>query len=204
MMSRIPYLTARAARCAVALLALVTGTVGAGACSSGSSVAELQIVQTAVVDFGALEGDRPSLTAPGDLPFDLREQPDWIRLHADFRCVALDSAHSAVVISRLLSPGLDTMLTLQVDVMPRDGVTWKPLIELNGTVSDGASIAWSDPSVTLFPDGVDLLEAIALSPNPAYELRVTGEVPTEVDDLVINLLLELDFSTLPGGCPLAQ
>jgi hypothetical protein len=201
MNSRFPQFAARATRCAlaVALLAL-----GPGACSSGTSVAELQIVQTAVIDFGALEGDRPSLTADGALPFDLREEADWVRLHPGFRCVALDTTHSAVVVSRLLSPGLDTMLTLQVDVMPRGGVTWKPLIELNGTVADGASISWSDPSVTIFPDGVDLLEAIALSLNPGYELRVTGEVPTAVDDLVINLLLELDFSTLADGCPHAR
>ncbi len=196
MITRIPHLAARATLCGVAVAALALG-----ACGSGSSMAELQIVQTAVIDFGAMEGDRPSLTRDGDLPFDLREQPDWVRLHPSFRCVALDPIRSAVVISRLLSPGLDTMLTLQVDVMPRGGVTWKPLVELNGTVADGASIPWSDPSVTLFPDGVDLLEAIALSQSPGYELRVTGEVPTAVDDLVIHLLLKLDFSTLADGCP---
>jgi hypothetical protein len=195
MKARLPLLTS---------LALAGWALGAAACGSGTEIADLQLVQTVIVDFGAMEGDQPSLTSPGDLAFDLREEANWVRLQPGFRCVAIDPAGSAVVIDRLLSPGLDTMLTLQVDVMPRGGVTWKPLAELNGMVADGASIPWNDPSVTVFADGVDLLEAIALSDNPGYELRVTGEVPTPVDDLVVNLLLELDFSSVANGCPHAQ
>ncbi|MCB9786864.1 MAG: hypothetical protein H6744_09245 [Deltaproteobacteria bacterium] len=180
------------------LSALLSGPL---ACGSGNEITDLQLVQTVVVEFGAMEGDVPSLTSPGDVAFDLREEADWVRLHRGFRCVAADPDGSGILISRLLAPGLDTMLTLQIDVMPRGGVTWKPLVELNGTVTDGGFVPWSDPSVTIFADGVDLLEAIALSENPGYELRITGEVPAAIDDLVVDLLLELDFSTLAGGCP---
>ncbi|MGM0574249.1 MAG: hypothetical protein ACQEXJ_00760 [Myxococcota bacterium] len=167
-----------------------------------ATVLDLTVIhQVPFIEFGAMEGDVPEQSAPGEMVNDLRSVADYVRLEPHLLCAALDPRDSFVDVRTVLAPGLETPLTFQVDIAPASGTSWRPLFDLNGIVADGESMSLNDPRLLLYQEGLDLLSALALADPPVYELRVTGTVPQDIDDLTLGLDLAIDFSNHPRGCP---
>lgn len=165
------------------------------------TVADLTVIQQVRVEFGEMERDVAEETLPGSIVEDLRAEADYVRLAPSLRCAELDAADSLVEIRRLEAPGLETPLNLLVEIAPSGGVSWRDLAEFNGVVADDELIFFDAPGFVVFTEGADLLSALALSDEPIYELRLTAEVPDDIDDLTLDLELALDMSNLRRGCP---
>ena len=96
---------------------------------------------------------------------------------------------------------LDTTLFFLLEVTSRDGEDWRPLAEFTGLVTDAEVVSFDDPDVTLSEEGLEFLSAISMSAEPAYDLRITGEVPDGISELEVDLELEIAMSSIVGSCP---
>jgi len=170
------------------------------ACSS-ESIVDLSVTQTVEVDFHAMEGDAPSQTLPGEIVFDLRSEADYVDLESRLRCVGLDPYNSALHISRLDAEGLESFLDFRVDIAPYPGGSWTPLAKFAALVTDQSTRAFDDDGFEVYVVGLDVLEGVAFSATPQYELRVWSSVPTAVLDLEVRLDLTVVFSSEAGACP---
>jgi hypothetical protein len=167
-------------------------------CAS-ETVVDLELVQVVEVAFSQMEGDT-QYQAVVALQ-DLRAEADYVELQPSLRCVGLDPYASNISIVRLLAPALETFLVFQVDIAPHGSDVWTPLAGFEGFVADHEVVPFSDGDFVTYYDGLEVLDEHALGDQPSFDLRVTGEVPAAIDDLVLDLTLELDFSTDAGRCP---
>ena len=181
----------------ILLCALFALGIGA-ACSNETEVVDLSIVHGVYIDFDDMEDDSPEQAVVA--MDDLREEADYVRYAARLRCGSLATESSSIEVTRLGPEILDTTLFFQLEIAPRGQTTWTPLVEFTGFVADGEVVPFSDPDITLSDDGLNLLTGLALSTHPAYDLRITGEVPNGLSDLEVDLELEIDFSSVVGHC----
>ena len=90
---------------------------------------------------------------------------------------------------------------LTVPLKNHDGIVIGVMQLLNAQNRDtGEVIPFSDPDFALSTEGLNTLTAIALSTQPAYDLRITGEVPDGISDLELDLELEIALSSVVGHC----
>ena len=167
-------------------------------CTSDSGTVDLAIVHGIYIDFDDMSEDVPEqAVVPMD---DLRDEADYVRYAPRLRCGALSTESSAIEVTRLGPEVLDTTLFFQVEVAPRGSDVWLPLAEFTGLVTTGEVIPFSDPDFALSTEGLNTLTAIALSTQPTYDLRITGEVPDGISDLELDLELEIALSSVVGHC----
>lgn len=181
-----------------ALLLLTAAPTLAVGCAS-ETIIDLELVQVVEIQFAQMDGDTPYVAEVALA--DLRTEPDYVEFRDTLRCVGVDPYSSNIGIVRLLAPALETALLFQVDIAPHGSAQWTPLAEYNGFVTDHEVIPLADSAFTIFYDGLQIIEAHALDDLPLFDVRVTGEVPAAVDDLVVDLTLELDFSSDVARCP---
>ena len=172
-------------------------TLVAGCASE--TIVDLELTQVVEIQFAQMDGDTPYVA---DVALaDLRTEPDYVEFHDSLRCVGVDPYASNIGIVRLLAPALETALLFQVDVAPHGSDQWTPLAEYNGFVTDHEVIPLADSAFTIFYDGLQVIDDHALDDLPLLDVRVTSEVPAAIDDLVVDLTLELDFSSDASRCP---
>ena len=181
---------------AMAMIALSMG--GGGGCGNDNETFELSIVHGIYIDFDHMtDSPEQAIVAMEDL----REEEDYVLNVDHLRCSHVATASSSFEVTRMGPEVLDTTLFFQLEVAPRDGSDWLPLVEFTGLVTDRELVLFNDPDVTLSDEGLEFLSAIALSAVPAYDLRITGEVPDGISELEVDLELEIAMSSAGGDCP---
>ncbi len=185
---------------AVRAIAALTAAAALAGCSA-ETIVDVSVSQTVTVDFHAMAADEAVLTEHGAVVFDLRAEPDYVQFKDQLRCVGLDPFASTLEIVRLDAPGLESMLDFQLDIAPWPNGEWTPLATLTDIVVDRGVVPFNDGAFTLWLEGLDVLDMVSLGDAPAYELRLSAQVPYSVDDLEVKLTLSLAFSSDSGACP---
>ncbi|MEE2779190.1 MAG: hypothetical protein VYE15_01605 [Myxococcota bacterium] len=177
--------------CALACLSLGFG------CGDTSETVDLTIVHGIYIDFDHMTAAPEQAVVQMD---DLRDEDDYIQHIERLRCGHLATATSSFEVTRLGPEVLETTLFFLLEITSRDGEDWRPLAEFTGLVMDGEVVAFDDPDVTLSDEGLEFLSAVSVSADPAYDLRITGEVPDGISELEVDLELELAMSSIAGNC----
>jgi hypothetical protein len=191
--------------------------LGAGACSSspGETLVDLTVEQEATIDFDDMAANVAEIAAFS--VEDMRKQARYTELRPSLVCAGLDLAASWLEVTDVAGgPPGPLPLQLQLDISePRATVgpdgelgtadddlsQWVPLGELDAAVAELDVVTLSDPRWTAAPTGLALLATLALSDDPRYDVRVTGEVADAVASLMVDLHLEIAFSSRAGSCP---
>lgn len=202
------------------LSGLLALSVGACSSSPGETLVDLTVEQEATIDFDDMAANVAEIAAFS--VEDMRKQARYTELRPSLACAGLDLAASWLEITDVAyvagSPASPVPLQLQLDISePRATVgpdgelgtadddlsRWVPLGELDAAVKELDVFTLSDAEWTAAPAGLALLATLALSDDPRYDVRVTGEVDDALASLMVDLHLEIDFSSRAGSCPAA-
>jgi hypothetical protein len=88
-----------------------------------------------------------------------------------------------------------------VDISQPGANQWSRLATYSGVPTQGTTVDFEDPSVSVDPSGQNTLEMIAFSDSPVYDVRLTGTPKGDASSLVVDFHLEFRFSSALSGCP---
>lgn len=169
------------------------------ACGDGTTLYELEVIETIVVPFEAMEGGVLEVVDK-DLD-DLREDEKYEAFVKHLRCGAFDAEASFLKVERLAVGAGATMIDYRVDVATRGTTNYAPLARFNGSIAHGDRVDFTDNRVTLDSAGIQRIAQTVLSTTPALSVRVSATVPGALDDLQIAVSLGIFFSSDQGACP---
>lgn len=156
----------------------------------------MSVSQVVRVQFGPMSSN---LTEFATLTLDgLDSLPDFQTHQGSFDCVVVDRERTRVTLTELISPALETAVSITASFRGGDDPAWMRLVSVEG---------FAEQSQTLLPDlgdvyeaGERALETLILSEDPTMTLRVEAEVPDALEALEIELELVLFFSTEAARC----
>jgi hypothetical protein len=168
------------------------------ACSSetSSETVELSVTETVHVAFAEMEGNVAEVAVVGLL--DLSGNAGFEAHRDSLACLSIDRTKTTLRVSSLAAPGLETPLTVQVDVSASGQGEWTSLLRFDEFAFEGLNAPVQ--SEAIIAPGELWLEAIALSQVPRFDLSVRGEVPQAIDGLEIAIDLSLFLSTDEAKC----
>ncbi len=207
-MSKLP------ASLAVSLAAAGLLTSLASACGSHTTLPptkDLTIEHEVEILFEDMEPDTPYGTTVGMDNF--KREADYQRLAPELVCGGLDLGQSYLEIED--GPAAPTALHFQLYVSEAgasagpDGQVgtaddtdegMKLLAEFDRSMKKGDLFSLSEAN-TVFDEGEGFLRQMALSEQPAYDLRVVGDSLQAVPRALTLVHLEFFFSSRQGSCP---
>ena len=166
---------------------------------SEETYVDLAIVHAVTIAFQDMAPDVPEQAVVA--LDDLRSEPDYVRHLDRFVCASVEPDESFLAITRLAAPGLETVLGFTLDISPHGADQWTPLWTYTGLVVDQEVVPASDEDATLDDGGRTVLQDLVLGDPPLYDIRITAEVPNQLEDLSIDLQLTVSLSSELGHCP---
>lgn len=189
-------------------------SASAGACGSHTTLPptkDLTIEHEVEFLFEDMAPDTPYGTSVGMDSF--KREADYQRLASEFRCGGLDLGQSFLQVED--GPAAPTALHFQLYVSEAgasagpDGEVgtaddtdagMKLLAEFDRSMKAGDVFAISEAN-TVFEEGEGFLRQMALSEQPAYDLRIVGDSLESVPKVLTLVHLEFFFSNREGDCP---
>jgi len=133
---------------------------------------------------------------------DMRTQPGYTELRPELVCVGLDTSRSYLEVLQMTATGGEAAFSYTFEIREVGGIAWTELGQLTTTISQNSSVFMSEPAWTVNSNGLQLLNLIALSDKPQYEVRFTGiATDAPIDSLEVEVHLELKFANFSADCP---